>query len=665
MRITSLMVVGLMAAATLCGAQDDPITNGGFEALDEQGLPVDWQILGRARPVTDARSGDYAMLLERRPGDRGECGLNRVWEPDSGEQGTMLTQLKGGVRFWYRADEASDTTGLRFFVIPMSEDPFENTGEPRALFTIPAQHIGDGQWHEGLLKYDFTGNEKVKWVHISPRVTGERVRLLLDDIEWVESVGPLPSFVSVSIEETPGKEGDEGVVKAHVKNIGDQPVDVGIASIELPRGLMAEGGPLRNVAALKPDEDARLSWRISGRRADGGRIGLKFTAAGREALSFIEYAPELEVVGLLAEEFIIAPQRPARVTLTLRNTGHAFVRDVSAELRPSVPLAVAPDLRRRSVDLVAPQTEAEITWDITSDRQTPHAVARAAVSAANADGGRAQTSFVVGAEFRAAGAGGAETTVTTARDHALIGDDRVRMVFPVSEFGYGIGLVQRRVEERWQTVGKLPRLTRLVAQPLDGMSSEHLVYAQEAREVPRPEAETPELAVRRLDLLATLTDAAGVTWTITQRVTLRPGADRIGLELTATPDRRALVRALDGPMLYGRGRAGRHPAPGRRLPRPRVARRGRALLQRPRHRPRPSPPHPPRASPAHGDDTRDDGAPGAAGGAGCRRRPALGSPAAIPRGPQPPQRGLRLARPLRGPRGDPHGAVCALNARLH
>lgn len=550
MRIAGLMIAGLIAAAIPCAAQENPITNGGFEALDEQGNPVDWSTLGRARAVTDARSGNHAMLLERRPGDTGECGLNRDWEPDNGEQGTMLSELRGGVRFWYRADEASDPAGLRFFVIPMSEDPFENTGEPRALFTIPPQHVGDGQWHEGLLKYDFTGNEKVKWVHISPRVTGERVRLLLDDIEWLESVGPLPSFVSASLEETPGKEGDEGIVRARVKNIGDQPVDVGIASIELPRGLLAEGGPLRNVAALKPDEDARLSWRVSGRRADRGRIGLKFTAAGREAVSFVEYAPELEVVGLLAEQFIIAPGRPTRVVLTLRNAGHAFVRDVAAELRPSVPLSVAPDLRRRSVDLIAPQTQVEVAWDVTADRQTPQAVARAAVSAANADGGRAETSLVVGAAFGAAEAGGTATTVNTARDHALIGNDRVRMVFPVSEFGYGIGLLQRRVEGRWQTVGKLPRLTRLVAQPLDGMSSEHLVYAQEAREVRGPEAATPEMAVRRLDLTATLTDATGVTWTITQRVSVRPGTDRIGLELTATPDRQALVRALDGPMLY-------------------------------------------------------------------------------------------------------------------
>lgn len=550
MRITSLTVVALMAAVTLCGAQENPITNGGFEELDEEGNPVDWEILGRARAVTDARSGDYAMLLERRPGDVGECGLNRVWEPHSGEQGTMLTQLKGGVRFWYRADEASDPTGLRFFVIPMSADPFENTGEPRARFTIPAHHIGDGQWHQGLLAYDFTDSDDVKWVHISPRVVGERVRLLLDDIEWVESVGPLPSIVSVSLEETPGKEGDECVVTAHVKNIGDETVDVGIASIELPRGLAAEGGPMRNVAALKPDEDAQLSWRVSGRRADRGRIGVKFTAADREAFGLLEYAPELEVVGLLAEEFIIAPRRHARVTLRLRNTGHAFVRDVETELRPGVPLSVAPELRRRSVDLIAPQTEAEVGWDVTADRQTPHAVARAVVSAANAEGDRAQTSFVVGGAFDAAETGGAQITVTTAREHALIANDRVRMVFPRSEFGYGIGLVQRRVEDRWQTVGKLPRLTRLVTQPPDGMPSEHLVYAQEAREAPGPEAETPEMAARRLELVATLTDAAGVTWTITQRVRLRPGADRIGLELTARPDGRALVCALDGPMLY-------------------------------------------------------------------------------------------------------------------
>ena len=40
------------------------------------------------------------------------------------------------------------------------QDP--GTGEPRTTFTVPPDHVGDGQWHEGVLRFDFTAAPKVK-----------------------------------------------------------------------------------------------------------------------------------------------------------------------------------------------------------------------------------------------------------------------------------------------------------------------------------------------------------------------------------------------------------------------------------------------------------------------------------------------------------------------
>ena len=36
---------------------------------------------------------------------------------------------------------------------------------------------GDGQWHRGMVGYDFTRNSKVKWLHVAARMVGtERSR---------------------------------------------------------------------------------------------------------------------------------------------------------------------------------------------------------------------------------------------------------------------------------------------------------------------------------------------------------------------------------------------------------------------------------------------------------------------------------------------------------
>ncbi len=541
--VLALLLGGACLAAELPLRTENPITNGSFETLDAQGHPVDWEFLGDCSITEDAHSGKRAVLLQR-SSPEGICGLNRVWEVDSGEQGTMLAQLKGGVRFWYKAEVASGPSSLLFYVIPMSDRPLEDTGEQRARFEVPPQHVGDGLWHEGALKYDFTGSEKVKWVHISPRLRGDSARMILDDITWVEQVGPIPAFRKAEIEEVEGREGDECVVKAEVKNIGDQPLDLGVASIKLPQGLTAQGGPTREVKGLKPDDTARVSWRVSGRRNDEGRMELSLTAGKQQIASSVQYAPELEVAGLVAEEFILAPNQPARVSLRLRNNGHASVRAVTADLQVSGPLSLAKGARRQTLGTIPPQTEASLSWAVSSSEQTPAARVQVAVRAANAEGRHAKTTLIVGPSMLAGPNLGLEDTYLT------LGNERVRLVFPRAEFGYGIGILQRRLRGRWETIGKLPRLSRLVGRTPGGEQFERLIYAEQAREVPSPAAVAPEMLTRTLELLATFTDAAGANWTITETITLQPGADGFDIGIRGAPDRQVEVLALDGPMFY-------------------------------------------------------------------------------------------------------------------
>lgn len=550
------MNVPLLVAAILgllggtCAAQENPVTNGGFETVDAAGRAVDWQVLGRGRLVPDAFSGNWAMLLERDPTDVGECGLNREWRPHDGKQGTMLSQLKGGVTFRYRADRGTDPTGLVFYVIPMSADPFENTGEPRAAYVIPRHHIGDGQWHQGVLKYDFTGNPKVKWVHLSPRVSGSTVRLLLDDIAYVESVGPLPAVRKLRLEEVPGQEGEQCLLHATLRNDGDQGIGVGVASLTTPDGLTVEGGPLRPVQELAPDATTSVSWRILGTRADRGWLEVNFSAGEHLGTSRLEYAPVLEAAGLLVENAVFSPADRAVARLVLRNTGHAMVRGITAELRPGVPLATPTDRRRQVVDVIRPQTSVTVSWEVSANRQAPAARLTASAEALNAERVRGEATVVVGGPMPTGGGPQPSSSgVSIEPASATIHNDQVRLVFPRSDFGYGIGVLQRRIATGWQTLGKLPRLSRLAVRDPQGKTQEHLVYASEAREIPSPAAVAPEMLPRTLQLTGKLTDENDVQWTFTQTVILQPRGGTLRLSVRAVPDRPAEVLAVDGPML--------------------------------------------------------------------------------------------------------------------
>ena len=116
----------LLLASLVClgaWAQDNPVTNGSFEQAGANGLPVDWEVLGNAKLVPEAHSGKAALLLDRLPDTKTETGINRRWAPDSGEQGAMLAELKGGLEFWYKAPQADADTKPRVYVIAMTAAP--------------------------------------------------------------------------------------------------------------------------------------------------------------------------------------------------------------------------------------------------------------------------------------------------------------------------------------------------------------------------------------------------------------------------------------------------------------------------------------------------------------------------------------------------------------
>ena len=214
----------------------NPCTNGSFEELDAGGFPADWGPVGQQASISsDAHAGKWALRLVRQRGTEGETGLNRV---------RLIHRLRGGIDFWYKAVSASDAN-LRVYVIPIDAAGVERTASSRATFTVPAGHIGDGQWRHARLAYDFTKNPAVKMVHFAARIEGAAGQLLLDDFSYVEHVGPVLRFGTVRLEEDPQQPGRRCRVHVPIYNDGDAAAQDVPFTLQLPTGLTASPAEVR------------------------------------------------------------------------------------------------------------------------------------------------------------------------------------------------------------------------------------------------------------------------------------------------------------------------------------------------------------------------------------------------------------------------------------
>lgn len=203
-----------------CFAADKSvITNLGFENLDDSGAPVDWEIPSSGKVKVSSQekhSGKYSLHMKAESADKGWVGFNRSWKFKSGEQGTMISEIKGTIKFWYKAVSAKRTS-LWVGVIPITK---ETTESPvgRTGYLIPEKHIGDGKWHEGKVSYDYSGDKITKWIHISARAKeggdGEG-EFHIDDIAYepgVEKTSPGGEKTSekLSLDAWEFKEDEEG-----------------------------------------------------------------------------------------------------------------------------------------------------------------------------------------------------------------------------------------------------------------------------------------------------------------------------------------------------------------------------------------------------------------------------------------------------------------------
>jgi len=359
--MTILVFLALSARTALC---QNPVTNGGFEASSLDGTPSDWQYVGRAvEPTTDAHSGQRALKFTRAKGEQLETGLNRDWQPDSGKQGKMLAERKGGLRFFYKAIR-SDNCRMQIMVIPMNSKPFEDTGQDRTTFTVPDAHVGDGKWHEGVISYDYSAAPLVKWLHVSVRLVGGAGEMLLDDVSYVERTGPILDIARLSYWPDPKRGAEAGVVTALVRNAGDEPLDGARMNLELPNELRRDGAEKMETGPLKPKGESAHSWNVKGFCNTGSSMSLTVGTGGLSAERSFRFKPDLETEGFWSDRFIVREGAAATLTLWLRNHGMGTQRPVTSRIILPGGISLAEAGETRDFPPIRSGEKEKVSWDV-------------------------------------------------------------------------------------------------------------------------------------------------------------------------------------------------------------------------------------------------------------------------------------------------------------
>jgi len=454
MRQTSPLLIALILAALPCPA--NPVTNSSFENLDADAWAVHWEQVGsNVQVARDAHTGQHAVRLSRSREAIEEnqlTGLNRGWNAGSGEQGDMLAERKGGIRFRYKGITAGPSSKLVFYVIPMTDEPLEGTGSARAWFEAPAEHVGDGQWHTGMVGYDFTDNDKCRWVQISPRLRGDHPsEWLLDDIEWVEEVGPIPQLVDVRLREMPDSEGQECTIRALIRNAGDAAMSA-TAKIAFPDGLEVDDStPAETAVAVGPGLSEAVDWRLLGSRRQPADVIVRAAAGELSASRTLTLAGNARDAWLAADQFVLWPTRETKVAFVVRNSGTCALPPVSASIAvPDELELIGP--AQQTLDDCPPGTLGQVVFRVKAKAQTPLCRLRCTWQVEGGEPGELVSEFVVGAVPRLP----SEVDIETA--HVVCASSEI--VFPKNEFGYGIGWVFARPSG--SLVGVVPSLGRAV-----------------------------------------------------------------------------------------------------------------------------------------------------------------------------------------------------------
>ncbi|MFH1267789.1 MAG: hypothetical protein ABIK89_18895, partial [Planctomycetota bacterium] len=406
-----------------------------------------------------------------------------------------------------------------------------------ATFTVPEGQIGDGRWRHARLKYDFTGNPKVKSVHFAARIVGTAGELLLDDLSYVERVGTVLRFGKVRLEEDPDSPGGRCTVRTAIENAGDAPARDVRAAMIVPDGFQATPAEL-SLGDLAPDQKIPAQWTLTGSRTDARRFEFTAVSGTAEAETSLAVAPELTLKSFGPRVPVAMQKMPIAVECVLENTGSASVLKPSAVFQ--LPTGPAPS----AAEQIAPGQTLMLSTRFTPDQQTPALPISVRVGAENVDDAlAAETTLTVGRATVPPAASGKLRVAGTDDDGILMENQHVRLVFRRNEFGFGPAELSVASGAGWHTVGWLPRLGRLVLGDAAGARREHLVLADRP-----PEAQSDGPA--RLEFLWTAPDSEPAGCRVRVRFELAEDEKSIAAQYELTCDKPCNLLAFEGPMLY-------------------------------------------------------------------------------------------------------------------
>ncbi len=302
MVVSFCIIIGFGSSAVASQASElrNLCTNGGFEQLSGQGFPMDWggfSAKGASFELSkESHSGKYALRLKSTSDS--VVGINR-------NNNELIPLTRGVAKFWYKAISSSvGGKNMQFYIIAMNESGSNEVG--RQVFTVPSEHIGDDQWHQGEIEFDFRQREDAKHVHFAPRInessekgSGEMlvddvtvtmlgVKLVIKKFGSVKPIVNLNEIINVNLE---------------IENIGDIEAKNIEVNIDLPDGFTAKNSKKLIVEKLSPDQSTTLNWEISSEKSFSGVIKCLIDRSLSQAF-FVTSADTKEPALKLENEYI-------------------------------------------------------------------------------------------------------------------------------------------------------------------------------------------------------------------------------------------------------------------------------------------------------------------------------------------------------------------------
>lgn len=544
-KMRSLSIFSLLLLMGLQGAPapaENPCTNGSFEQLDAQGIPVDWSPVSPLSISNDARGGHNSLRIVRDRTDAGtEAGVNRAWVPENGQRGAMIDRLKGGMEFWYKAI-SSHGAQMNVGVIPMNQRPYEETHASRALFDIPPQHIGDGLWHRARLKYDYSQNTDVKWVHFAARITGGTGEFLLDEVSYLEEVGPNLVIDTLWIDEEPTQPGLAGTLRTRIRNTGDQDasqVQITCLPSSQIQGIVFEP-PRILLSQIKVGQIENIRFRLLGKRADSGMLTMLANAENLKASEVIRIAPQMKIESFGPVSPVVIQGTESRVECLVKNSGNAFL------IKPQAAFEVNGKEAKVSLPWIPPGDSAVLSATLNPATETLQSKISVELTSQNCGGTLNHESSVTVVSSESPSTDGTGLLAHQDSSGWIIGNEKVRLIARNNSYGISPIEIQGQFSSVWKTVAWLPTLGRVVLKNSGGGREVHPLICS-------PESATAAVADSQQAVFSLKTgfkDADGSIWSFSSSFTLGEDLSEIAVQYHLECDRPRELLAFDGPMVY-------------------------------------------------------------------------------------------------------------------